>query len=181
MTSLISWLDASTEEISEMGELVKLLGTPETTHDLGMGRLWDVISTSLFPGTSVLHFGARYMLLVPWAYQTAHGCTRGPEHLRRRDEESERQLIGRFKELGVESFVGRTAGQNVHLVSEPAQGSAQNRTAAAGPSVSRDVPRTKHMLAGLAKYRRTLGQARQDDLLGLIKDGTEIKPLNLRP
>lgn len=37
--------------------------------------------------------------------------------------------------------------------------------------LSRDVPRTKHMLAGLAKYRLTLGQARQDDLLGLIKDG----------
>jgi hypothetical protein len=47
--------------------------------------------------------------------------------------------------------------------------------------LSRDVPRTKHMLAGLAKYRLTLGQARQDDLLGLIKDGTEIKPLSLRP
>ena len=47
--------------------------------------------------------------------------------------------------------------------------------------LSRDVPRTKHMLAGLAKYRLTLGQARQDDLLGLIKDGTEIEPLNLRP
>lgn len=47
--------------------------------------------------------------------------------------------------------------------------------------LSRDVPRTKHMLAGLAKYRLTLGQARQDDLLGLIKEGTEIEPLNLRP
>lgn len=47
--------------------------------------------------------------------------------------------------------------------------------------LSRDVPRTKDMLAGLAKYRLTLGQARQDDLLGLIKDGVEIKPLNLRP
>lgn len=47
--------------------------------------------------------------------------------------------------------------------------------------LSRDVPRTKHMLDGLAKYRLTLGQARQDDLLGLIKDGTEMKPLNLRP
>lgn len=47
--------------------------------------------------------------------------------------------------------------------------------------LSRDVPRTKHMLAGLAKYPLTLGQAQQDDLLGLIKDGTEIRPLNLRP
>lgn len=47
--------------------------------------------------------------------------------------------------------------------------------------LSRDVPRTKHMLNGLAKYRLTLGQARQDDLLGLIKEGSELKPLNLRP
>jgi hypothetical protein len=47
--------------------------------------------------------------------------------------------------------------------------------------LSRDVPRTKHMLAGLAKYRLTLGQARQDDLLGLIKDEAEIRPLDLRP
>ncbi|MDQ0692152.1 helicase C-terminal domain-containing protein [Arthrobacter sp. W4I7] len=47
--------------------------------------------------------------------------------------------------------------------------------------LSRDVPRTKHMLAGLAKYRLTLGQARQDDLLGLIKDGADLKPMNLRP
>lgn len=47
--------------------------------------------------------------------------------------------------------------------------------------LSRDVPRTNQMLSGLAKYRLTLGQARQDDLLGLIKDGAEMKPLNLRP
>ena len=47
--------------------------------------------------------------------------------------------------------------------------------------LSRDVPRTNQMLSGLAKYRLTLGQARQDDLLGLIKDSVEIKPLNLRP
>lgn len=47
--------------------------------------------------------------------------------------------------------------------------------------LSRDVPRTNQMLSGLAKYRLTLGQARQDDLLGLIQDGAEIKPLNLRP
>jgi hypothetical protein len=47
--------------------------------------------------------------------------------------------------------------------------------------LSRDVPRTKHMLSGLAKYRLTLGQARQDDLLGLIEDGVEVKPLDLRP
>jgi len=47
--------------------------------------------------------------------------------------------------------------------------------------LSRDVPRTQRMLDGLAKYRLTLGQARQDDLLGLIQEGAEIEPLDLRP
>ncbi|GAB3262749.1 DEAD/DEAH box-containing ATP-dependent helicase [Arthrobacter pigmenti] len=47
--------------------------------------------------------------------------------------------------------------------------------------LSRDVPRTNHMLSGLAKYRLTLGQARQDDLQGLIKEDVAMKPLDLRP
>lgn len=47
--------------------------------------------------------------------------------------------------------------------------------------LSRDLPRTNHMLSGLAKYRLALGQARQDDLLGLIKEGGDLKPLDLRP
>jgi hypothetical protein len=47
--------------------------------------------------------------------------------------------------------------------------------------LSRDVTKTQQVLDRLAKYRLTLGQARQDDLLGLIKNGTGIRPLNLRP
>ncbi|WP_353711487.1 DUF6361 family protein [Arthrobacter sp. K5] len=113
MTSLISWLDASTEENSKMRELVKLFGTPETTDDLGMGQLRDAISNSLFPGTSVLHLGARYMLLVPWAYLTAHKSTRNPDELKKRAEESERQLIDRLRELKAASYIGRDAGRNV--------------------------------------------------------------------
>lgn len=96
-----------------MRELVKLFGTPETTDDLGMGQLRDVISNSLFPGTSVLHLGARYMLLVPWAYVTAHKTTRNPDELRKRAEESERQLIDRLRELDTKSYIGRDAGRNV--------------------------------------------------------------------
>ncbi|MEI2276698.1 DUF6361 family protein [Paenarthrobacter ilicis] len=59
MASLISWLDASTEENARMRELVKLFGSPETTDDLGLGQLHDVISNGLFPETSVLHAWAR--------------------------------------------------------------------------------------------------------------------------
>ncbi len=47
--------------------------------------------------------------------------------------------------------------------------------------LSRDLPKTKRMLSGLAKYRLTLGQARQDDLLELMKDGVRMKAFDLRP
>ena len=139
MTSLISWLDASTEENSKMRELVKLFGTPDTTDDLGMGQLRDAISNSLFPGTSVLHLGARYMLLVPWAYQTAHRSTRNPEDLRKRSEESERQLIGRLKEIGEDSYIGRDAGRNVQQLPSAAYWTALRTFGIVNPDTDRSA------------------------------------------
>lgn len=120
-----------------MRELVKLFRTPETTDDLGMGQLRDVISNSLFPGTSVLHLGARYMLLVPWAYQTAHHGTRNPDDLRKRAEQSERQLIGRFKELGETGYIGGVAGMNVQQLPSAAYWSALRRYRIVNPETDR--------------------------------------------
>lgn len=122
-----------------MRELVKLFGTPETTDNLGMGQLRDAISNSLFPGTSVLHLGARYMLLVPWSFLTAHHVTRKPEELRKRAEESERQLVGRLKELGVESFIGRDAGKNVQQLPSAAYWSALRRYGIVNPETDRSA------------------------------------------
>lgn len=122
-----------------MRELVKLFGTPETTDDLGMGQLRDAISNSLFPGTSVLHLGARYMLLVPWAYLTAHHGTRNPEALRKRAEEAERQLIGKLKEIGTESFIGRDAGRNVQQLPSAAYWSALRRYGIVDPETDRSA------------------------------------------
>ncbi|GAB3523521.1 DUF6361 family protein [Arthrobacter monumenti] len=137
MTSLISWLDASTEENTRMRELVKLFGTPETTDDLGTGQLRDAISNSLFPGTSVLHLGARYMLLVPWSFQAAHRSTRNPDVLRARAEDLERDLIDRLRQLGEESFIGRDAGRNVQQLPSAAYWSALRRYGIVNPDVDR--------------------------------------------
>jgi len=46
--------------------------------------------------------------------------------------------------------------------------------------LSRDVPRTRRMLSGLATYRLALGQARQDDLLETIRNH-DVRALDLRP
>ncbi|MBJ2119415.1 hypothetical protein I6N91_00300 [Arthrobacter sp. MSA 4-2] len=137
MASTISWLDASTEENSRMRELVKLFGTPETTDDLGMGQLRDAISNSLFPGTSVLHLGARYLLLVPWAYLSSRESTKDPDDLRKRAEESERQLIGRLKEIGEKSFIGSDAGRNVMQLPSAAYWTALRRYGIVHPETDR--------------------------------------------
>jgi hypothetical protein len=137
MPSLISWLDASTEENNRMRELVKLFGSPETTDDLGTGQLRDAISNSLFPGTSVLHVGARYMILVPWAYLSSRHGAAHPDQLRIRTEESERRLIERFKEIGVDSFIGRDAGRNVQQLPSAAYWSALRRYGIVNPELDR--------------------------------------------
>jgi hypothetical protein len=112
MASLIAWLDASAAETQRMREIVKLFGTPESVDDLALGQFRDSVSNSLFPGTSVLHVAARYLLLIPWCFQSARNAKTG-EQLRLAGEWSERRLIRRFQELGFNRFIGRLAGESV--------------------------------------------------------------------
>lgn len=112
MTSLISWLDANVDESNRMRELVKLFEMPESVDDLAIGQFRDIISNALFPGTSVLHVAARYLLLVSWCYQAASNAKTG-ELVRTTGEQNERRLIRRFQELGVDRFIGRSAGDRV--------------------------------------------------------------------
>lgn len=123
MPSVISWLDANVDESSRMRELVKLFEMPESVDDLAIGQFRDIISNSLFPGTSVLHVAARYLLLVPWCYQAVAASKNG-ELLRGSCEQTERRLIRRFQELGVDRFIGRSAGDRVAQLPSAAYWSA---------------------------------------------------------
>ncbi|GAA1365565.1 DUF6361 family protein [Arthrobacter rhombi] len=123
MPSVIAWLDASSAETSRMRELVRLFEVPESVDDLAMGQFRDIISNSLFPGTSVLHVSARYLLLVPWCYQALPNAKSG-EILRAAGEQTERRLIRRFQELGVDRFIGRSAGDRVAQLPSAAYWSA---------------------------------------------------------
>jgi hypothetical protein len=79
------------------------------------------------------------MLLVPWAFLTAHRGTRNPDELRKRSEESERQLIDRLKELGAEGHIGRDAGRNVRQHPSAAYWSALRRYGIVNPETDRSV------------------------------------------
>jgi hypothetical protein len=50
-------------------EVIKLFEEKGTVDEIGIGSVRDALSDSLFPGTSVLHTRARYVLFIPWLYQ----------------------------------------------------------------------------------------------------------------
>lgn len=89
MPSLIAWLDASSEEQRRMRDIISLFADRASLDELGIGTIRDAVSDMLFPGTSTLLTRARYLLLVPWAYQRA---ARSTDPVARADE-YERKLI----------------------------------------------------------------------------------------
>lgn len=123
MGSLISWLDASSAETSRMRELIHFFEVSESVDDLAIGQFRDSISNSLFPGTSVLHVAARYLLLVPWCIQSA-GHAKTGDRIRTGGEQAERKLIRRFKDLDFGRYIGRLAGDRVAQLPSAAYWSA---------------------------------------------------------
>lgn len=53
-----------------MRQAVALFAENETRDELGLGSVRDAISNALFPGTSVIQTRLRYILFIPWLYQT---------------------------------------------------------------------------------------------------------------
>jgi hypothetical protein len=51
-----------------MQEVIELFRERDTVDELGIGSVRDAFSNVLFPGTSVLHSRARYLLFIPWIY-----------------------------------------------------------------------------------------------------------------
>jgi hypothetical protein len=73
MPSVLAWLDHDEAERRRMQEVIELFRERDTVDELGVGSVRDAFSNLLFPGTSVLHSRARYLLFVPWIY---HGLER---------------------------------------------------------------------------------------------------------
>lgn len=110
MSSRIAWLDASTEEQRRVREVVQLFSQSETVDELGGRKIVITIADALFPGTSVLHSRARYLLFVPWFCQAAASRKNPLATL----DYYERKLIARFlEENEVAGLVGRDAGPRV--------------------------------------------------------------------
>lgn len=68
MASTLGWLDHDEQQRRTMLQVIEAFGEQGTIDELGLGGVRDAISETLFPGLSVLHTRARYLLFIPWIY-----------------------------------------------------------------------------------------------------------------
>src|SRR4051794_16371951 len=68
MASSVGWLDYDETQRKNMLEVVDLFREKGTVDELGFGTVRDSFSNTMFPGVSVLHTRAKYLLFVPWTY-----------------------------------------------------------------------------------------------------------------
>ena len=116
MTSSFGWLALDPGHRRRMVESVDQFRDQGTVDDLGLGRIRDTFSDTLFPGTSTLHTRLRYVLFIPWLPQDAsHEETLADMQAAFR--ENEFRLIDALKRgeaaNGAEGVMGRDAGDNL--------------------------------------------------------------------
>ena len=115
--AVLAWLDYSQADQRRAREIVAMFSQRESRDELGLGRIRDALSDTLFPGTSVLLTRARYLLFVPWLFREGgRRGYRGPQ-LARWVEAQERRLIGTLRKGGdLDGLIGRDAGAAVQLL-----------------------------------------------------------------
>ena len=113
----LAWLDYSETDQRRAREIFRLITQPESRDELGLGRIRDALSDTLFPGTSFLLTRARYLLFVPWLYREGARRGHGGPKLTQWVEWNERQLIGALHRGGDrEGLIGRYAGAAVRIL-----------------------------------------------------------------
>jgi len=116
MASSLSWMDFSDAEQKRSREIVQLFLVRESRDELGIGVLRDIMSDEMFPGISVLHQRARYLLLIPWIFQVGAKSKRGRDLLKY-VEDRERNLIEVLRNGGDQNgLIGREAGKNLKIL-----------------------------------------------------------------
>lgn len=140
MTSLIAWLDASSEDQRRMREIVNLFSERESRDELGIGQVRDALSDLLWPGTSTLFTRARYFLFIPWCYRAAAESRNDTARATALADQNERRLIGALIAAGEkDGVVGANVGVALkNLPSGLYWGGMRTHGILADPTLSRD-------------------------------------------
>lgn len=115
MTSSLGWIVLDPKHKRDVMETIALFREPGTVDELGIGTVRDAFSDMLFPGTSVLQTRAKYLLFVPWIFDSVRGdglvgdaAFRAARH---REVELIRALLAHERQMGerVPGIIGRQA------------------------------------------------------------------------
>lgn len=105
MGSRFGWLDHDDAQRAAMHELVRMFQDQGSVDELGIGSIRDAFSNSFFPGTSVLHTRARYLLFVPWlvadVVRRGYGRERAQQELRSLEVRVIKSLLAGGEDSGV--------------------------------------------------------------------------------
>jgi hypothetical protein len=114
MTALLAWVDHDAAARQRMHQVLALFRERETRDELGIGAIRDSIADQLFPGTNTIQTRLRYMLFVPWVYQTLESRRVSSSAVAGRAREFELQLADVLKADGDKDGVfGWLAGQGL--------------------------------------------------------------------
>ena len=122
MTATIAWLDYSEEDQRRAREILQYFTQPGSVDELGIGPVRDALSDAMFPGTSVLHTRARYVLFITWLFTRAALTKEPGAPVLNWIDHQERRLIEALRNGGAggtgDGLIGRIAGASLkHLPS----------------------------------------------------------------
>ena len=112
-----------------MLEAIELFRERDTVDELGLGSVRDAFSDLLFPGTSVLHTRARYLLFIPWIYVDLERKTIGSAQIAAAARRAEVALIGALSRGGADErgIIGIQAGERLQRLPSSAYWQGLNR------------------------------------------------------
>lgn len=109
--SSLAWIDFDEAERQRAQRIMALFQERESRDELGLGSIRDSIADHLFPGTSTIQTRLRYMLFVPWLYQSLEQRGRTPSQLKAEARTLEVRLVEALKTGGeIRGIIGREAG-----------------------------------------------------------------------
>ena len=115
--AVLAWLDYSEADQRRAREIVAMFSQHESRDELGLGRIRDALSDTLFPGTSVPLTRARYLLFVPWLFREGARCGYCGPQLASWVDGQERRLIGALGNGGdLQGLIGRNVGAAVRIL-----------------------------------------------------------------
>ncbi|MEN4447991.1 DUF6361 family protein [Mycobacterium sp. SM3041] len=166
VSSLIAWLDASSDDQRRMREIVNLFSERESRDELGIGQVRDALSDMLWPGTSTLFTRARYFLFIPWCYRAAAEARGGIDRSTELADRNERRLIRGLVDAGEkDGVIGANVGPALKTLPSAlywgglrVHGVVNAATTNRSDAIAAEVDRAQNIRTATSDYHDEVGQ-----------------------